>query len=118
MKKTNYIFNAKVINVVDGDTIDVSIDLGFSIHSHQRVRLAGIDTAELNSPDSEKRGLAQRAKLYLQNSILDRDVVIETYKVDKYGRYLADVFLNGECTNQKLLDENLAVYYDGGKRNV
>ena len=82
----------KVTNVVDGDTIDVDIDLGFSISYSQRVRLAGIDTPESRTSDKAEKVLGLESKEFLKSKIKDaKTVVIKTEKMDsseKYGRIL------------------------------
>jgi micrococcal nuclease len=112
----DYRYNALVEKVIDGDTIDVTIGLGFSIYYKQRLRLNGIDTKELSSPDPENRKKASEARLYVVEKILNKHVELVTYKEDKYGRYLADVYINDTLLNEELVDKQLAVYYDGGKR--
>lgn len=116
VEKKDYVYNALVKKVVDGDTIDVLIDMGFFIYHEQRLRLNGINTMETNDPDPVRRESAMKAKQYVMNKILDKIVVIQTYRTDKYGRFLADVYVDGSSINQQLLNENLAVPYTGGKR--
>ena len=116
-----YIYAARVINVVDGDTLDLRVDLGFSISQGMRVRLAGIDAAEKNSTVPEQRALAQKSKDRLTELCATVEpCLVETFKVDKYGRYLAEIYpggdVNGISVSQTLLAENLAVVYNGGKR--
>lgn len=113
MEKKNYIYNAIVTNVVDGDTIDVEIDLGFSIKLKQRLRLYGVNTKELHSKDNNDRAEALSAKNYLETEIANKSVTLETFKDDKYGRMLANVFINDVCINNQLLKENLAIEYFG-----
>lgn len=116
--KSEYLYNAFVYNVVDGDTIDVNIDLGFNINTNMRLRLNGIDTKETNSKVLEERNLAQIAKVYVNNRIQGKQVLLKTYKPDKYGRYLADVFLEIDkpSINSELISEGLAVPYFGGAK--
>ncbi len=82
----------KVTNVVDGDTIDVDIDLGFDISFSSRVRLAGIDTPESRTSDKAEKVLGLESKEYLKSKIKEaKSVVIKTEKMDsseKYGRIL------------------------------
>jgi len=116
-----YQYTAKIINIVDGDTFDVEIDLGFHIKLIQRVRLDGVDTPELNSSDVETRQRARLAKAFIIN--LDSpNVSLETVKSkDKYGRYLAKVtYQNSEGMYVdlagELIEKGFAVPYAGGKR--
>lgn len=98
----------KVSKVVDGDTIDVEIDLGFDISFSSRVRLAGIDTPESRTTDKMEKALGLEAKAYLKHEIdAAKSVVIKTEKMDsseKYGRILGWVFLDGASVS---LNENM-----------
>jgi micrococcal nuclease len=118
----NYIYNATIINVVDGDTVDVRIDLGFYTHTEQRMRLNGIDTKELNSQILEERELAKAAKILVQK-YLNKGCTVVSYKKDKYGRFLADIYIkneegvpSGTSLNNELIASGLAVPYFGGVR--
>ena len=107
----------KVLNVVDGDTLDVEIDLGFSIKIKQRLRLLGLDTAELRSSDPELRAKALLAKNFLKDCLIDKtNICLYTIKTEKYGRYLAEIYLKEEdatltSVNDLLLDNGLAEVY-------
>lgn len=101
-----FFFNHVVcINVVDGDTIDVQIDVGFDFITHQRLRLYGIDTPERNAP------LFEEAKRFVMEMVLDRDIQIITYKKDSFGRWLSIVYVDGINVNEELVKEGLAVIY-------
>ena len=109
----------KVLKVVDGDTIDVDIDLGFSISYTQRVRLAGIDAPESRTRDKKEKALGLEVKDKLKKAIdAATKIVIKTEKPDsseKYGRILGWVFLddNKVSINQTLIDEGYAWGYMG-----
>lgn len=109
----------KVSKVVDGDTIDVDIDLGFDISFSSRVRLAGIDTPESRTADKMEKTLGLESKEYLKKAIdASKTVVIKTEKMDsseKYGRILGWVFLDGSeiSINQKMIDDGYAWGYMG-----
>lgn len=109
----------KVLKVVDGDTIDVDIDLGFDISYTQRVRLAGIDTPESRTTDKAEKALGLEVKEKLKKTIdAAKDVVIKTEKPDsseKYGRILGWVFLDGaaKSVNEQLIEEGYAWAYMG-----
>ena len=109
----------KVNKVVDGDTIDVDIDLGFDISFSSRVRLAGIDTPESRTADKIEKALGIEAKAFLKHEIESaKSVVIKTEKMDsseKYGRILGWVFLDGSevSINQKMINEGYAWGYMG-----
>jgi micrococcal nuclease len=110
-----YQYKAKIERVVDGDTIDMTIDLGFKVTTHQRIRLAGIDTPEIFSvkKDSEeyKKGLG--AKEFVENRLAanNNEVLIETEKyTGKYGRYIGTITLaDSEITlNDELVEKGIA----------
>ena len=109
----------KVSKVVDGDTIDVDIDLGFDISFSSRVRLAGIDTPESRTTDKMEKALGLEAKAYLKHEIESaKKVVIKTEKMDsseKYGRILGWVFLDGSTVslNEKMIQDGHAWGYMG-----
>jgi micrococcal nuclease len=88
-----YNYKVRVINVVDGDTIDVEIQLGFHLTSTQRLRLLRINTAELRANNEAERLLAQKAKQFVVDEILGKEVFIHTEKDDAFGRYLAEVYV-------------------------
>ena len=109
----------KVENVVDGDTIDVLIDLGFDILFQSRVRLAGIDTPESRTKDLKEKTLGLESKEYLKKHLKDaKSVVIKTEKMDsseKYGRILGWLYVNGdtESVNDKMINDGYAWGYMG-----
>jgi len=112
-------FVEEVKNVVDGDTIDVVIDLGFDILFASRVRLAGIDTPESRTTDKAEKVLGIEAKEYLKKQLKDaKSVVIRTEKMnssEKYGRILGWVYVNGESEsiNNKMINDGYAWGYLG-----
>jgi len=109
----------KVENVVDGDTIDVLIDLGFDILFQSRVRLAGIDTPESRTKDIAEKALGLESKEYLKKALKDaKSVVIKTEKMDsseKYGRILGWVYINGDTVslNDMMINDGYAWGYMG-----
>jgi micrococcal nuclease len=109
----------KVENVVDGDTIDVLIDLGFDILFQSRVRLAGIDTPESRTKDLAEKSLGLESKEYLKKHLKDaKSVVIKTEKMDsseKYGRILGWVYINGDTVslNDMMINDGYAWGYMG-----
>ena len=105
-----YQYKAKVLNVVDGDTIDVSVDLGLQIYSLQRIRLYGIDTPERGQP-----GFLE-ASDRLKYLILDKNVIIKTYKVSKYGQYLGEIMFDEMNINEMMITEGHAKKYFGGTK--
>jgi micrococcal nuclease len=115
-----YVYNVKKItNVVDGDTIDVDIDLGFSISYSQRVRLAGIDTPESRTTNKAEKILGLESKEYLKTKIKEaKTVVIKTEKPDsseKYGRILGWLYIDGQLKsiNEQMIEDGYAWGYMG-----
>jgi micrococcal nuclease len=109
----------EVTKVVDGDTIDVIIDLGFSILFSSRVRLAGIDTPESRTRDLKEKALGLESKKYLEARIkAAKNVVIKTEKMDsseKYGRILGWLYLDGDgnSINTEMIEKGYAWGYLG-----
>jgi micrococcal nuclease len=109
----------KVENVVDGDTIDVLIDLGFDILFASRVRLAGIDTPESRTKDLKEKALGLESKEYLKKALKDaKSVVIKTEKMnstEKFGRVLGWVYINGDTVslNDMMINDGYAWGYLG-----
>jgi micrococcal nuclease len=112
-------FVKEVKNVVDGDTIDVIIDLGFDILFASRVRLAGIDTPESRTTDKAEKALGLEAKEYLKKNLKDaKSVVIKTEKMnssEKFGRILGWVYINSDTVslNDKMINDGYAWGYLG-----
>ena len=118
-----YEYRVKKVNkIVDGDTIDVDIDLGFAVSFTQRVRLAGIDTPESRTTDLKEKALGVEVKEKIKKEIAAaKDIVIKTEKPDsseKYGRILGWLFLDGNTVslNQQLIDQGYAWTYGGGTK--
>lgn len=110
-----YQYKATVERVVDGDTIDLTIDLGFKITTHQRIRLAGIDTPEIFSvkKDSEEYKKGMEAKEFVETRVAanGNKVIVETEKhTGKYGRYIGTITLaDNEITlNDELVKKGFA----------
>jgi micrococcal nuclease len=109
----------KVENVVDGDTIDVLIDLGFDILFQSRVRLAGIDTPESRTKDLAEKARGLESKEYLKKHLKDaKSDVNKTEKMDsseKYGRILGWVYVNGDTVslNDMMINDGYAWGYMG-----
>ena len=109
----------KLVGVVDGDTIDVEIDLGFDISIFKRVRLAGIDTPESRTSDKYEKTLGLESKAYLKQRLsAAKTIVIKTEKPDsseKYGRVLGWLFLDEDKTsfNEAMIASGYAWSYLG-----
>jgi micrococcal nuclease len=115
-----YIYRVKqVLKVVDGDTIDADIDLGFDISLTKRVRLAGIDTPESRTTDKREKALGLESKDWLKNRLeFAKDILIKTQLPDsteKYGRILGKLYINNEETslNEQMIDGGFAWEYAG-----
>lgn len=97
-----YIFKAKVLRVIDGDTLEMRFDLGFHIHTVREVRLLGVDTLEQGQVNYSE------AKTFIMQTVLGEDVYVQTYQADAFGRYLADVWYQ-EGENEFRLSHELTV---------
>lgn len=112
-------YRCKILRVVDGDTVDVDLDLGFKIVlSKERVRIAGIDTPESRTRDLEEKkfGLASKERL---KQLLGKTAVVRTMKPDskeKFGRILGDFIVNGKSVSEILIEEGYAVPYQGDNK--
>ena len=127
-RKSCYNFRVtEIVKVVDGDTIDVIIDLGFDLYKKERVRVAGVDTPEKRTRDLEEKELGIDATNWLTeqlDSAIDGedDLVIRT-EIDggfgKYGRLLGWIYIgeDTESINERMIREGYAWEYDGGTKN-
>ena len=126
-RKSCYNFRVVEINrVVDGDTIDVTIDLGFDLFKKERVRVAGVDTPEKRTKDLDEKALGLDATYWMKAKLEgaidgDDDLVIRTELVGgmgKYGRLLGWLYIgDGESSlNEQMIEEGYAWAYDGGTK--
>ena len=110
-----YQYKIKKINrVIDGDTIDVDIDLGFWVTVSYRVRLKDIDAAETRTKDLKEKSEGIKARLWLEKELSrEGEWIIETHKEDKYGRILGTLYLIGDpvTVNERMLNEGIAKPY-------
>jgi len=118
-----YEYACTVERIVDGDTIDVTLDLGFSVSYKSRVRLYGIDTPESRTRNKDEKARGKLASVFLTKAIeLADQVVIRTELKDsrgKFGRVLGTVVCDGEDVNQGMVDGGFAVkYYGQSKADV
>ena len=123
-----YIYKAKLDRVVDGDTVDALIDVGFDIWFKKRIRFKGVDTWESRTRNLEEKALGLKAKartkeLLEKVSSKSGYFRIKSYGLGKYGRVLADVFIMDKDgkqwnINETLISEGHAYVYDGGKKKV
>ena len=126
-RKSCYNFRVtEIVKVLDGDTIDVLIDLGFDLFKKERVRIAGVDTPEKRTRDLEEKERGLKAKDRLINILKENEdsVVLKSHGIGKFGRCLGELIayklfensLLPMSINQQLVDEGHAVEYFGGKR--
>jgi micrococcal nuclease len=110
-----YHYKIKKINrIIDGDTVDLDIDLGFGITSTQRIRLKDIDAPEIRSSNLEEKKKGFEAKIWLEDKLARKgEWVIETFKEDKYGRMLGVLYFVGDpvTINEMMLNEGIANLY-------
>jgi len=112
---------AKVVRVVDGDTLDVDINLGFDLTLRERVRLYGINTPEIRSSNKVEKAAGIMSHNFLIETLLEfnNDVKLVLHGEGKYGRPLADVYIGKDFhtnVNNLLVSEGYANPYFGGKR--
>ena len=124
MDRDPYIYRIKsVTKVVDGDTIDADIDLGFDISLTKRIRFAGIDTPESRTTNLKEKAMGLESKEWLKKALEGaKDIIIKTEKPDsteKYGRIIGHLFINGQETslNNQMITSGYALAYDGGTKD-
>ena len=126
-RKSCYNFRVtEIVKVLDGDTIDVIIDLGFDLYKKERVRIAGVDTPEKRTRDLEEKALGQDAtdwmKAHLDGAISGEDDLVIRTELDggvgKYGRLLGWLYIGDELVslNEQMIEEGYAWSYDGGTK--
>jgi len=118
-----YTYNATVLRVVDGDTADAMIDLGFNTWVKKRIRFMGVDTWECRTRDLEEKKKGLEAKAFVKDLLENSDegkFCIKSHGVGKYGRVLGELFVKGhEKSVNELLKENGHAYeYHGEKKKV
>ena len=110
LEKQLYMYKAYVENVVDGDTVDITLDHGFNVYSKQRVRLLSVDTPERGQENYHQ------ATEFTKSKLLNQNVIVQTYKTDSFGRYLANIFylendkyisISQELTNKGLIKPDI-----------
>jgi len=105
-----------VERVVDGDTVDVILDLGFGLFKKERVRIAGVDTPEKRTRNLKEKKLGYDATEFAEKWFADGDIILRTEKDGKYGRMLGWAYKGEECFNHRLIDEGFAWPYLGGTK--
>ena len=115
-----YEYSCGITRIVDGDTVDAEIDLGFDIIYKSRVRLYGIDTPESRTRDLDEKARGKLAAKFLSDAILHADTLTIQTKLDKkgkFGRVLGVIVADGVDLNQALIDNHLAVAYTGQSKD-
>ena len=111
-----YEYNCNIVKVVDGDTVDVDIDLGFGmVYKKQRVRMMGIDTPESRTRDLEEKFYGKQSKYHLEKLLSEQNVQLQSYDKGKFGRILGELFIgdNPLSVNQQMIQACHAVPYFG-----
>ena len=120
MKHLYYYKVKEIIKIVDGDTVDLGIDLGFDLTVKIRVRMSGINAwkSRTRNLEEKKKGLAAKVRLteMCEESLGKGNLKISTKEKGKYGRYLGVLYAGGKSINDAMVNEGHAHYYDGGKR--
>ena len=121
VKKHGY--SCKLVRVVDGDTADAMIDLGFDTWVKKRIRFKGVDTWESRTRDLDEKAKGLEAKAFTKNLLENSDdgkFSIISYGLGKYGRVLGELFVKGheKSVNDLLIENGHAYEYEGGKKKV
>jgi len=113
-------FVKSIDRIVDGDTIDISIDLGFDLTKKERVRLAGIDTPEKRTKNLKEKEMGYQATEFLEMHLMEASkLTVRTEKDGKFGRMLGWLYKSDKDTmsiNQIMIDKGYAWPYDGGTK--
>ena len=111
---------SEIGKIVDGDTVDCVLDLGFGMFCKQRIRLHGIDAPEIHSKDQREKRLADESLGFVTRWISEnsKNLIVETFKDDKYGRLLGRFRTqDGRCINDEMVKIGYAWAYDGGTKH-
>ena len=114
-----YRYKVSVVKVVDGDTIDVDIDLGFGMtYKKQRIRMLGIDTPESRTRDLVEKKFGKASKAHLKSILESGGIQLVSHDKGKFGRILGELFIGDSSysINQQMIDEHHAVAYTGGNK--
>ena len=122
-KMDKHIYSAKIVRVVDGDTADAMIDLGFDTWVKKRIRFYGVDTGESRTRNLEEKKKGLAAKAYVKDLLENSDegkFLLKSHGVGKYGRVLGELFVKGEekSVNELLKENGHAYEYHGEKKKV
>tara|TARA_B100001093_G_scaffold229899_1_gene220412 strand:- start:989 stop:1429 length:441 start_codon:yes stop_codon:yes gene_type:complete len=114
-----YTYKVKeIVRVVDGDTVDILVDLGFGLTKKERVRVAGIDTPESRTRNLYEKYLGKEAAAYLEEALMFENIIIKTEKDGKYGRMLGWLYKEGEdiSIQERMINKGYGWAYDGGTK--
>ena len=116
-----YEYNIRVDRVVDGDTVDCWIDLGYNLQIHKRIRFAGVNAPETRTRNKEEKKRGLIAKEWLKDKLpVGSTCILQSHEYGKYGRVLGELFIESgsrkQSINKMMLAEGLVVEYDGGAR--
>ena len=107
----------EVVRVIDGDTVDLVLDLGFGLFKKERVRIAGVDTPEKRTRNLKEKKLGYDATDFVEKWFAtDRDIVVRTEKDGKYGRLLGWIHSNDTCLNHEIIEGGWGWPYLGGTK--
>ena len=107
----------EIVKVIDGDTVDIIIDLGFNLTKKERVRLAGIDCPETRTKDEEEKEMGIEAKQFLRRRLFDCvNLKVKTEKDGKFGRMLGWIYCGQTNINEEMIYRGYAWKYDGKKK--
>tara|TARA_Y100000592_G_scaffold33452_1_gene53098 strand:+ start:57 stop:395 length:339 start_codon:yes stop_codon:yes gene_type:complete len=111
-----YEYNAKLDRVVDGDTVDALVDLGFNTWKKVRIRMHGMNAPESRTRDLDEKAKGIAAKIRLEEILDNGQFTLQSMGVGKFGRCLGILYVDGSNVNQMLITEGHATEYYGGKR--
>ncbi len=115
----NYIRQAKVLSVYDGDTITILVDCGYYTYHKATLRLYGIDTPEVRTKDKAEKKKGLMVRDWLRGMILKKDIIVKSIKQGKkgkFGRFLCQIYINDVCINDEIVKLGYGKKYFGGKR--
>jgi len=111
-----YNYKIDLIRIIDGDTIDCYIDLGFNVKIKKRIRLAGIDTPESRTRDLREKEYGLEAKRRLTELLEGASIELQSHEEGKFGRVIGTLYINDKSVNDMLVEEGYAIKYNGGKK--
>ena len=114
-----YIYICEIVKVVDGDTIDCAVSLGFDVSVRQRIRLYGVDAPESRTRDLEQKKYGKASKRFVKDFLSSDYILLKTREKGKYGRYLGDFCVNDKWLCDEMIKAHHAVpYYGQNKADI